>query len=116
MTSMPYGGVINWSLPGGKSVHDFSVHHGYRHMVAWGVHLGSFAYYIEIQCARAKEMNAPKDAIYLSGADWEPVEQRTWSTFAELKANRTDIPGRDLVDRMEKYVQKIKRMESDRRK
>jgi hypothetical protein len=30
--SMPYGGVINWSLPKNKSVHNRAVHHGYRHM------------------------------------------------------------------------------------
>lgn len=82
---LPYGGVINWALPGGKSVHSPSVHHGYRHIVAWGVHLGSHAYYIEMQCAKAKEQGAPLDAIYLGGTEWGPAEERVWHTFSEIK-------------------------------
>jgi len=116
MISMPYGGVINWTLPGNKSVHDFSVHQGYRHMVAWAVHMGSYAYYIEIKCAQAKEMGAPLDALFLSGADWEPMEKRKWETFAELKANRTDFTGLMMVEAMEKYVRAIERLESDKKK
>lgn len=99
MTTMPYGGVINWSLPNGRSVHHPSVHHGYRHLVAWRVEIGSHAQYIADQCALAREQGAPKNAIYLSGSGHHPEEIREWQTFDGL-----DERNPDLAERMEKYL------------
>lgn len=106
MNNLPYGGVMNWKLPKGKSVHDLSVHHGYRHIVAWGVHMGSFAYYIEMQCAEAKAQEAPMDAIFLGGSEWGPKKERYWRTYAPLtKSNPA------LAKEINKYVEAMEKME-----
>lgn len=104
--SMPYGGVINWALPRGRSVHDPAVHHGYRHIVAWGVHLGSHAYFIEAQCAKAKEAGAPMDALYLSGSDYVPDRPREWQTFEGLKETNPR-----LWEQMNTYIDAMKKLE-----
>jgi hypothetical protein len=109
MTAMPYGGVINWRLSNSKSVHDLSVHHGYRHLVAWGVHMGSYAYYIELQCQRAQEMGAPEDAIYLSGSEHAPGA-REWRTFSDLQQGNPS-----LAPEITKYVEAIERLEEERK-
>jgi hypothetical protein len=109
MTSMPYGGVINWGATGNRSVHDPAVHHGYRHMVAWSVHLGSYGPYIEAECAKAKAAGAPKDALYLSGTDWG-TEPREWSTFSGLREKKPDTAA-DI----EKYVAAMEKLEQERK-
>jgi hypothetical protein len=116
MGDFPYGGVINWRMDTKRSVHDPSVHHGYRHMVAWSVWVGSHAYYTEDQCWRAKQEGAPKDAIFMrSPAPHEEEAPREWVTFSSLRTSRTDFDGRQMVEAMEKYVKQIERMEQARR-
>lgn len=107
VTGMPYGGVINWMLPKDKSVHQESVHHGYRHIVAWGVRLGSYAYYIEMQCQRAKDDGAPKDAIYLSGINHSP-QPRVWHTFDGLR-----LKNPRAGEEIEEYVKAMVRLEKE---
>jgi hypothetical protein len=41
----------------------------YPYIVAWGQKLGSFRYYVDIQCNKANQDNAPEDAIYYSDTD-----------------------------------------------
>lgn len=111
MTSMPYGGVVNWRLSNGKSVHDFSVHHGYRHIVAWGVHLGSYAYYIELQCEKARDAGAPKDSIYLrTGPPHVEGEGEVWRTFSDLQEGNPH-----LAPEITKYVKAMEKLEADRK-
>lgn len=79
-------------------MHQPSVHKGYRHMVAWGVHLGSFAGYIESACAKAAKAGAPKDALYLSGTEWS-TEPRVWQTMTGLRETNPE-----LASDVERYV------------
>lgn len=36
----------------------------YKHIAAWGAVMGSFAYYVQGQQARAAEVQAPVDAVF----------------------------------------------------
>jgi len=106
MTTMPYGGVINWSLPKRKSVHDPDVHHGYRHIVAWGVDIGSHAFYIAEQCDKARQQDAPKNAIYLSGSGHYSDEVREWQTFDSLYVHNPE-----LAKKIESYLRAMEKLE-----
>lgn len=53
--------------------------HGYRYIVLWGRLLGSFDYYIQWECNRAKADNAPMTAIYREheSDEWQVAENVT---------------------------------------
>lgn len=108
--NVPYGGVINWALANGKSVHDPSVHHGYRHIVAWSVHMGSYAYYIELQCQKAKDDGAPKDAIYLRTGAPHTNTEGVWRTFSGLQDGNPN-----LATEITWYVEAMEKMEEERK-
>jgi len=39
----------------------------YQHLITWCVMMGSYQYYIDLQIAKAEELNAPENTIYFSG-------------------------------------------------
>ena len=46
----------------------------YPWIVAWGHNMGSYAYYIDAQCEKAEQTNAPFDAIYqLDDGEWATI-------------------------------------------
>ncbi|WP_434598139.1 hypothetical protein [Streptomyces sp. A5-4] len=73
-----YGGSIQWR--GGKQhLADPAVNHGYHHIVAWHILLGSHAYYIIDRCAEAKTAGAPKEVFSFDTIDrFQPTERKSW--------------------------------------
>ncbi|GAA2348659.1 hypothetical protein [Streptomyces violaceusniger] len=88
----PFGGAI-------QHVADPKRNRGYHYVVAWGVDLGSYAYYIEMSCAEAENDDAPKNAIY-KGRDGH------WRTVDELRDARQ-------IQRYEDYVAALTRYAED---
>lgn len=62
----------------------------YPYIKAWGMYMGSYAYYIRDQQERAQQQNAPADAIYerhhpLDDNDPEHYgHSGVWARFSEL--------------------------------
>ena len=59
----------------------------YKYIWAWGKLCGSMDYYIDEQIKKAREENAPLDAIYYDDKEfkWHTVRQTVSSTRAELE-------------------------------
>ncbi len=51
----------------------------YHYIVAWGLVMHSFGYYVSEQIVKARTQNAPEDAIYFS------TESMRWVTFTDIK-------------------------------
>ncbi|MCM2392614.1 hypothetical protein [Streptomyces albipurpureus] len=79
-----YGGSIQWH-DGKRHLADTAVNHGYHHIVAWHILLGSNAYYIIDRCTEAKAAGAPNDVFSFDTIDrFKPTEHKSWkhwSTF-----------------------------------
>jgi len=56
----------------------------YRWIRIWGRRMGSLFYYIEGQIERARETNAPADAIFERFASDGSGRTGTWATMSEL--------------------------------
>ena len=54
----------------------------YRYIKAWGRMMGSFAYYIRDEQAKASKDNAPLDAIYYKSEDG-------WHVYSEVTNQET---------------------------
>lgn len=55
----------------------------YRHIVAWGSMMGSYAYYVNDQVARAEADGAPENAVFYS------TDEDRWKTYDEVKSLST---------------------------
>lgn len=95
----PYGGAIN-------HVTDPAEHHGYLHMVAWAVEIGSHAEYIKDRCAKAKAAGAPLDTLYERSGPCG-VGTGEWVRFSDIDTTSHDV-ARGFV-RIEHYVQELVR-------
>ncbi|MFD7661250.1 hypothetical protein [Streptomyces sp. NPDC059788] len=73
-----YGGSVQWR-DGKQHLADPAVNHGYHHIVAWHILLGSNAYYIIDRCTEAKAVGAPKDVFSFDTIDrFQPTERKSW--------------------------------------
>ncbi|MFE7118527.1 hypothetical protein ACFU99_24230 [Streptomyces sp. NPDC057654] len=95
----PYGGAIS-------HVTDPAEHHGYLHMVAWAVEIGSHAPYIKHRCAEAKAAGAPLDTLYERSGPGG-VGTGEWVRFSDRGATGHDA-ARGFV-RIEEYVRELVR-------
>jgi hypothetical protein len=95
----PYGGAIN-------HVTDPGEHHGYLHMVAWAVEIGSHAEYIKDRCAKAKAAGAPLDTLYERSGPCG-VGTGEWVRFSDIDTIGHDA-ARGFV-RIEQYVRELVR-------
>ncbi|MFJ2778234.1 hypothetical protein [Kitasatospora sp. NPDC087315] len=102
----PYGGA-------NQHVTDPAKHHGYLHLVAWSVHLGSYSEYIEGRCAEAKAAGAPADVIYERSG---PGGVRTgeWVRFSSIETDTRDR-AHSFVS-MQEYVDELVHFQHARRK
>ncbi|MFJ7280649.1 hypothetical protein [Kitasatospora sp. NPDC098663] len=76
-----YGGAIQWR-DGKQHLADPAVNHGYHHIVAWHILLGSNAYYIIDRCAEAKTAGAQKDVFSFDTIDrFTPTEHKSWKRW-----------------------------------
>ncbi|MFJ5071715.1 hypothetical protein ACIQC7_35395 [Kitasatospora sp. NPDC088556] len=90
-----YGGAIQW-CDGKQHLADPAVNHGYHHIVAWHILLGSHAYCIIDRCAEAKTADAQKDAFSFDTIDrFTPTEHKSWKRWGTFGgADRV----RDIVE------------------
>ena len=95
----PYGGAI-------QHVTDPARNHGYRHLVAFSVDIGSYAAYIIDKCAEAKRENAPEDALYKDSKSGE------WVTYSSYPQDRKDDPW-DSAYRIAAYVEALIKYEKE---
>ncbi|KOT47121.1 MULTISPECIES: hypothetical protein [Streptomyces] len=95
----PYGGAIN-------HVTDPTEHHGYLHMVAWAVEIGSHAEYIKVRCAKAKAAGAPLDTLYERSGPCG-VGTGEWVRFSDTGTTGHDAARRCV--RIEQYVRELAR-------
>ncbi|MFI8089131.1 hypothetical protein ACIF9R_12550 [Streptomyces sp. NPDC086080] len=95
----PYGGAIS-------QVTDPAEHHGYLHMVAWAVEIGSHAQYIKDRCAKAKAAGAPLDTLYERSGPCG-VGTGEWVRFSDINTTGHDA-ARGFV-RIEQYVRELVR-------
>ncbi|WP_338675952.1 hypothetical protein V1460_25510 [Streptomyces sp. SCSIO 30461] len=95
----PYGGAIS-------HVTDPAEHHGYLHMVAWAVEIGSHAEYIKDWCAKAKSAGAPLDTLYERSGPCG-IGTGEWVRFSDIDTTGHDS-ARGFV-RIEQYVKELVR-------
>lgn len=62
----------------------------YKYIRAWGIMMGSFEYYINGEIQKAKDDNAPTDAIY--------KKDGVWATFSEIKSEDTKKRVAEIVE------------------
>ncbi|MFI5702657.1 hypothetical protein ACIA78_21750 [Streptomyces xanthochromogenes] len=76
-----YGGAIQW-YDGKRHLADPAVNHGYHHIVAHHILMGSHAYYIIDRCAEAKTAGAQKDVYTFDTIDrFTPTEHKDWKRW-----------------------------------
>lgn len=74
----------------------------YTYIMAWGILLGSFEYYINMQLEKAEAEGAPEDAVYAKdGGTGE------WQTLGNVK-------NEDAKDRMNEFVENYRKKKSVR--
>lgn len=95
---------ITFNAPfGGANQHvtDPRKHHGYHWIVASGVDMGSDAYYIEAQCQKAKDADAPLDTVDIE-------DNGTCITVTEYRNQRRIDRLREYVVVLEEYEEALK--------
>ena len=56
----------------------------YRHIAAWGKMMGSFAYFVRCEQAKAARDNAPIDAVYKREGVWITIRDCAESTQRDI--------------------------------
>lgn len=103
-----YGGSIQWR-DGTQHLADPAVNHGYHHIVALGILLGSHAYYIIDRCTGAKAAGARKDVFSSDTIDrFTPTERerwKPWSTFGGTDQVRDIVE--NIVAELERHTKAL---------